>query len=74
MNEYYTCILRALKADNLYRRLRDVKVIDSSKAIVDGKEVILLCSNDYLGLSCSKEVKNQKNKKKPKGNKRCNKT
>jgi glycine C-acetyltransferase len=57
MNEYYTCILRALKADNLYRRLRDVKVIDSSKAIVDGKEVILLCSNDYLGLSCSKEVK-----------------
>ncbi len=57
MNEYYTSILRALKANNLYRRLRDVKVINSSKAIVDGKEVILLCSNDYLGLSCSKEVR-----------------
>jgi len=57
MNEYYTYILRALKENNLYRRLRDVKVIDSSRAIVDGKEVILLCSNDYLGLSCSKEVR-----------------
>ncbi len=56
MNNYED-ILRELRESNLYRRLRRVKIIDSSKAIVDGREVILLCSNDYLGLSCNREVK-----------------
>ncbi|MEO9366094.1 MULTISPECIES: aminotransferase class I/II-fold pyridoxal phosphate-dependent enzyme [Candidatus Nitrosocaldus] len=48
--------LRELAEQNLYRRLRDVRIIDASRAIVDGREVILLCSNDYLGLSSNKEV------------------
>ena len=55
--EYYSRILDGLLAENLYRRLRDVKIIDSSRAIVDGKHVILLCSNDYLGLSSNRYVK-----------------
>lgn len=57
MNSYYEDILRELRENDLYRRLRRIKIIDSSKAIVDGREVILLCSNDYLGLSCDREVK-----------------
>ncbi|MEM2923003.1 MAG: pyridoxal phosphate-dependent aminotransferase family protein [Candidatus Nitrosocaldus sp.] len=48
--------LQELARQNLYRRLRDVRIIDASKAIVDGREVILLCSNDYLGLSTNREV------------------
>ncbi|MEM2919551.1 MAG: aminotransferase class I/II-fold pyridoxal phosphate-dependent enzyme [Candidatus Nitrosocaldus sp.] len=52
----YADELKQLIEQNLYRRLRDVRIIDSSRAIVDGREVILLCSNDYLGLSSNKEV------------------
>ncbi|MEM0030179.1 MAG: pyridoxal phosphate-dependent aminotransferase family protein [Candidatus Nitrosocaldus sp.] len=48
--------LQELARQNLYRRLRDVRIIDASKAIVDGREVTLLCSNDYLGLSTNREV------------------
>lgn len=52
----YADSLKQLAEQNLYRRLREVRIIDSSRAVVDGREVILLCSNDYLGLSCSREV------------------
>lgn len=48
--------LRELAEQNLYRKLKDVRIIDASRAIVHGREVILLCSNDYLGLSSNKEV------------------
>jgi glycine C-acetyltransferase len=44
-----------LAANNLYRELKTVEVL-GSKARIDGKEVILLCSNDYLGLSKNKQV------------------
>ena len=47
--------LAALEKDNLYRHLRTVKV-EGSMAIVDGKEAIHLCSNDYLGLSQNRHV------------------
>ena len=47
--------LDSLAADNLYRELRIVKVLGPT-AKINGKEVILLCSNDYLGLSRNKQV------------------
>jgi len=47
--------LDSLVANNLYRELRTVKVLGPT-AKINGKEVILLCSNDYLGLSRNKRV------------------
>jgi len=44
-----------LEYSGLYRRPRTV-VSRGSTAIVNGKEVINLCSNDYLGLSTDKQV------------------
>ena len=44
-----------LKDRGLYRHLRTV-VPKGPTAIVNGKEVINLCSNDYLGLSSDKHV------------------
>jgi glycine C-acetyltransferase len=47
--------LDSLVSNNLYRQLRRVEVLGST-AKINGKEVILLCSNDYLGLSRNKQV------------------
>jgi glycine C-acetyltransferase len=47
--------LDLLEKNDLYRRLRTV-VVKGPTAIVDGKEAIHLCSNDYLGLSKNKQV------------------
>jgi len=47
--------LDLLNDNGLYRRLKTV-VPRGSTAIVDGKEVINLCSNDYLGLSRERQV------------------
>ena len=47
--------LDSLEKSGLYRRLRTV-VARGPMANVDGKEVINLCSNDYLGLSQNKQV------------------
>jgi glycine C-acetyltransferase len=44
-----------LERSNLYRRLRTV-VVGGPTALVDGREVIHLCSNDYLGLSQNRQV------------------
>ncbi len=40
-----------LKAKGLYRRLRVVESEQKSRCIVDGREVITLSSNNYLGLN-----------------------
>lgn len=42
--------LASLENSDLYRRLRTV-VVKGPTAEVDGKQVVHLCSNDYLGLS-----------------------
>lgn len=42
--------LASLEKTDLYRRLRTV-VVKGPTAEVDGKQVVHLCSNDYLGLS-----------------------
>ncbi|MGI0049569.1 MAG: aminotransferase class I/II-fold pyridoxal phosphate-dependent enzyme, partial [Nitrososphaera sp.] len=44
-----------LERSDLYRRLRTV-VVRGPTAQVDGKDVIHLCSNDYLGLSQNRQV------------------
>jgi glycine C-acetyltransferase len=44
-----------LQRQNFYRTLKAVTV-NGSMAIVEGKEAIHLCSNDYLGLSQNKQV------------------
>lgn len=47
--------LDAIETSDLYRRLRTV-VVNGPNAVVDGKQVIHLCSNDYLGLSQNRQV------------------
>jgi glycine C-acetyltransferase len=47
--------LHSLEKSGLYRHLRTVDA-KGPTAIVDGREVINLCSNDYLGLSTNKMV------------------
>ena len=44
-----------LKTQNFYRTIKAVK-INGSTAIVNGKEAIHFCSNDYLGLSQNKHI------------------
>ena len=44
-----------LKRQNFYRTIKAVK-INGSTAIVNGKEAIHFCSNDYLGLSQNKHI------------------
>jgi 8-amino-7-oxononanoate synthase len=40
-----------LKKRNLYRRLRRVEATQGPVLVVDGREVLNLCSNNYLGLA-----------------------
>ena len=49
--------LNKLKAQNLYRVLRTVESAQGARVVIEGKELLLLCSNDYLGLANHPKVK-----------------
>jgi len=49
--------LQALKDRNLYRRLRTLRDFRGIHADLNGRDVILFCGNDYLGLSRHPRVK-----------------
>ena len=51
MNSFFTEELDNLKASGLYRTLRTIEGAQGPRVKIDGKEVILLCSNNYLGLA-----------------------
>ena len=48
--------LKDIKKNNLFRYLREIILLDPIHAIIEGKEVTLFCSNNYLGLTHHKEV------------------
>jgi glycine C-acetyltransferase/8-amino-7-oxononanoate synthase len=43
--------LDELRASGLYRRMRHVSGPQGSRVVLDGRPVLLLCSNNYLGLA-----------------------
>jgi 8-amino-7-oxononanoate synthase len=49
--------LSALRAAGLERRLREVGGPQGPRVLLDGKEVLLLCSNNYLGLATHPDVR-----------------
>lgn len=49
--------LEQLKANELHRTLKIITFKNHIKATIDGRDVILFCTNDYLGLSCHRELK-----------------
>jgi 8-amino-7-oxononanoate synthase len=49
--------LEDLRDRGLYRRLRLVGGPQGPRVLLDGREVLLLCSNDYLGLAGHPEVR-----------------
>ena len=51
MNNLFSQELRSLKEKNLYRRLRILEDPQGTHASFEGRELLLFCGNDYLGLS-----------------------
>lgn len=49
--------LSDIKNKGLYRKLRMIESEQSSKIVIDGREVILLSSNNYLGLANHPKIK-----------------
>jgi 8-amino-7-oxononanoate synthase/dethiobiotin synthase len=49
--------LEELRAAGLYRQLRVVETGPGPRVVLGGREVVLLCSNDYLGLACHPSVR-----------------
>jgi len=50
--------LEDLRGTGLYRRLRLVEGRQGPRITLDGRDVLLLCSNDYLGLAAHPRVRN----------------
>ncbi len=48
--------LEEIKAKDLYRRLRTLRALSPVRADFAGKELLLFCGNDYLGLSHDSRV------------------
>ena len=57
MNKLLIKELQNLKEINLYRRLKSQENLSPTKAIIDGRKVIMFSGNDYLGLSTHPKVK-----------------
>ncbi len=49
--------LEELRSAGLYRRLRQVSGPQGPRVLLDGREVLLLCSNNYLGLADHPKVR-----------------
>ena len=49
--------LEALKEKGLYRKLRYLEAAQGPHSVIDGKEVLLLSSNSYLGLCTDERLK-----------------
>jgi glycine C-acetyltransferase/8-amino-7-oxononanoate synthase len=49
--------LEGLRRDGLLRELRTIQRTDGPRVRLDGRDVLLLCSNDYLGLSQDRRVR-----------------
>jgi glycine C-acetyltransferase len=49
--------LEELRESGLYRRLRLVEGEQGTRVTLDGRQVLLLCSNDYLGLAGHPQVR-----------------
>lgn len=51
MKSDYQRMISELKEKNLYRRLRVLEDHQGTRACLQGREILLFCGNDYLGLS-----------------------
>ena len=49
--------LEELGESGLRRRLRLVEGAQGPRVLLDGEQVLLLCSNDYLGLASDRRVR-----------------
>jgi 8-amino-7-oxononanoate synthase len=49
--------LDELRATGLYRELRVVQSAQGPRVLLDGREVLLMCSNDYLGLAAHPKLR-----------------
>jgi len=49
--------LEELRESGLHRRLRPIEGAQGPRVRLDGREVLLLCSNDYLGLAAEPQVR-----------------
>ncbi len=54
---FLSSYLQDLQGKDLLRRLIPVQSLGSSRAVVAGKEMVLFCTNDYLGLSSDQRMK-----------------
>jgi 8-amino-7-oxononanoate synthase len=48
--------LNNLKSENLYRRLTSCQNFPNNEVMIDGKQYISFCSNDYLSLAFNEEI------------------
>lgn len=48
---FFEQTLQTIREAGLYRRMREVQSPQSTRVIVEGREITAFCSNDYLGLA-----------------------
>jgi len=48
---YFRESLEALVNSGLYRSLKRIESAQGGRVLIDGRDVLLLCSNNYLGLA-----------------------